>query len=290
MYIRKSTRAWMVTLLLMVFLGAIGSVLYYLPASPSSAVGKVDVALPKTTEVVINGTAVAQFPPPPGVKDTRPSDTAAPVEIRVEATTIVTMTDTLQERPPDTTPSSITLQKELDIPAAELAVLKPELSEHRIYASGEEPKIGVTDETRAIAKRYLAAFNAIRAKHGLPALTWDNDLAQRAEGHASTRLWYFILDGGRQVSGPRDQQIDAYYGVGFIPRYPMIGMSSHGMPTTLLVDGSDEAAIIQSLTDADGNSLYGAGSLPVSRLGVGIALAQNGEAPIPHGWLTILSQ
>ncbi len=289
MFIRTSTRAWLFALATLVVTGSIASLLYYLPARTSSAVRKVNVALPETTEVMISGTAVAQFPPPPGAADARPP-VGTPTEPSSTTTTIVTLTDTLQERAPYTPPGSITLQQELEIPVAELAALRPELSEHRTYGHGEEPKIGVTDETRAIAMRYLAAFNAVRAKQGLPALHWDTDLARRAEGHAATRLWYFILDGGRQVSGPREHQIDAYYGTGYNPRYATIGLSSHGMPTTLLVDASDEAAIIKSLTDSDGNSLYGAGSLPATRLGVGIAVAQNGEAAIPHGWLTILFQ
>jgi hypothetical protein len=69
-----------------------------------------------------------------------------------------------------------------------------------------------------------------------------------------------------------------------------MGLSSHGLPTSLLVGASDEAAILATLTDESGAALYGAGSLPVTRVGIGIALAQNGAAPVPHGWLTVLFQ
>lgn len=238
------------------------------------------------TQVVINGTATTQFPAPAGVDDRRVATaTATPPE-----TTIVTLTDTVQPRAPYTPPASITLEQELGIPGDELAALTPELSEHRVYQKGEQPEVEVSEESQVLAQRYVAALNTIRERNGLPALQWDTDLAQRAEGHATTQLWYFLMDGGRQVSGPRAVAIDAYFGIGFTPRYAPIGASSHLMPTSILEGAQDQQALIESLTDQDGAALYGAAVLPVTRVGVGIALAHNGSAAIQHGWLTILTQ
>lgn len=239
------------------------------------------------TVVIENGTAVTYFPPPAGVTDTRPSARAT---VTSTSTAIVTLTATLQERSLYSAPKFITLQEELGIPAEELAQLTPSLSEHRSYRPDETPDLGVTDESRQLAKQYVAAINEIRVRQGLPDLIWDDDLAARAEGHATTRLWYFLFDGGYRVSGPRSEAIDGYFGVGFNPRYSTIGMSSHAMPTSILTDASDQAALMDSLTGDDGQALYGAAALPVTRIGVGISMAKNGDAPIPHGWLTILFQ
>lgn len=285
MYLRRRTRAWIAALATLALTAGLTAALFYLPAAPSSAVGAVDAQLPLTTTVVVGGTPVAQLPPP----DVPARQPASRLDISA-ATTVVTITETLRERPPYIPPQSPSLAHELRIPAAAVAGLRPELSEHRVYAAGEQPVVGPTAQSRELAQRYLAALNAVRAQQNLAALRWDPDLALRAEGHATTRLWYFLVDGGQRVSGPRAAQIDAYFGAGRTPRYATIGLSSHGLPTTLLVDASDEAAIARTLTGADGRSLYGAGSLPVARVGVGIALAQNGGAPVPHGWLTILFQ
>lgn len=260
-------------------LGLSGVLLTLQPTS-SASVTPLGDGLPATV-VSAHGTPVTYFPPPPHV---------TPLVVPTTAVEPAVITETQHPRAPYTPPQHPSLQVELSIPISEIAQLKPEWSEHRVYQPGEAVLVGATDDSRALARLYLDAVNQLRQEQNLPPLRWDADLAARAEGYASTQLYYYLLDGGRRVSGPREEAIARYFGLQR-DDVPPIWFDAHPMPTKLLTTAPDTDAILESLRGSGtGPAPYGAAHLPVTRLGVGIALAQNGKALIPHGWLVMLFQ